>query len=98
MPKKKRSEQIAQLSVPLLVRSEGDERKYLVYKDENNYVEVEASIAMEAKEVSGIEKPFKIQFKGTNMKNVFNPDELHTDGKGEFPIPNVKKNYMADYL
>lgn len=88
MPKKKRTEDITILSVPRLVRTKEEHSRYWVYKDETEFVEVDAAIAIEAQEKSGFKKPHMILFKNNDIKTVFEPNELSNDGESSFSMHN----------
>ena len=101
MPKKKRTEDITILSVPRLVRNEDEHKRYWVYKDEDEFVEVEASIAIDAQEMSGVEKPYMILFKNNDMKKVFGPNELTNDGESSFSMHNlntIRSHNITEYV
>lgn len=64
------------LSLPQRGISNGITGGYRVYKNADDFVDVEASLVSEAIEKSGIISPYKIERIGVRIKNIIEPSAL----------------------
>lgn len=84
MPRNRGKLVITPLTVPQMKRLNKGEKEYHVFKDRKEFVTVEAEMASEAKEKSGIEHPPIIRHSSLHIANVIDISELEKTGHRTF--------------
>lgn len=84
--KKPGQKEFSELSVPHLCLKDKNTRRYLVYKDKQEFIEVEADTVKEAVQLSQIESPYKVIHYLAVVGKVMDNSQLIKENSEEEPV------------